>query len=194
MTRGRKPVPTAIKLANGNPGKRKINGHEPKPAGTLPDCPDHLSAEAKAEWQRIAASMNKIGLLTQVDRSTMAAYCQCYGRWVDAERRLAETPLILRMPSGYIQQSPWLTISNKQLELMAKYMAELGLTPASRSRLAIQINDRPKPWEYGGTITRVIIDAAKDGGPANEIGAAETFEVIEPGPNDIVIGLRDAEL
>ncbi len=160
MTRGRKPKPTAVKIAEGNPGKRRINGREPKPAGSLPDCPAHLSAEAKAEWNRIAASLNKIGLLTQVDRTTMAGYCQCYGRWVEAEQKLAETPAILRMPSGYIQQSPWLTIANKQLELMARYMAELGLTPASRSRLAIQVHDGIKPWEFGRTtqITRVIID------------------------------------
>ena len=48
----------------------------------------------------------------------------------------------------------------KQLELMAKYMAELGLTPASRSRLAITLHSGPKPWEYGGKIevTRVFID------------------------------------
>ena len=150
MTRGRKPKPTAVKLAEGNPGKRRINGQEPKPAGSMPDCPEHLSVEAKAEWNRIAVNLNRIGLLTQVDRTTMAAYCQCYGRWVEAEQKLAETPAILRLPSGYIQQSPWLTISNKQLELMAKYMAELGLTPASRSRLAIQVHDGIKPWEFGG--------------------------------------------
>ena len=30
---------------------------------------------------------------------------------------------------------------------MAKFMAELGLTPSSRSRLAISIPTGPKPWE-----------------------------------------------
>ena len=160
--RGRKPKPTALKIAEGNPGKRRINHAEPKPPRSLPDCPAHLSAEAKAEWRRLAKSLNVIGLLTQVDRTTMAGYCQCYGRWVEAELKLAETPAILRMPSGYIQQSPWLTIAHKQLELMAKYMVELGLTPASRSRLAIQMDIGPKPWEYDGVtqITRVIITAA----------------------------------
>ena len=159
--RGRKPKPTAVKLMDGNPGKRRINGAEPKPPGSLPDCPPHLSEVARDEWHRIAGSLNKIGLLTQVDRTTMAAYCQCYGRWVEAEQKLTETPPILRLPSGYIQQSPWLTIAHKQLELMVKYMSELGLTPASRSRLAIQIHSGPKPWEFGGVtqITRVIIEA-----------------------------------
>ena len=86
--------------------------------------------------------------MTQVDRSALAAYCQCYGRWVEAERKLAETPVILKTPAGYVQPSPWLAIANKQLELMAKFMAEIGLTPASRSRLAIVLEVRPKLWEY----------------------------------------------
>ena len=85
----------------------------------------------------MAEVLNRIGLLTQADRAALAAYCQAYGRWVEAEKKLSETPTILKMPSGYIQVSPWLTISNKQLELMAKFMVELGLTPSSRSRLAV---------------------------------------------------------
>ena len=55
--------------------------------------------------------------------------------------------MLLKTPAGYVQPSPWLTISSKQLEVMAKFMAELGLTPSSRSRLAIQIPTGPKPWE-----------------------------------------------
>ena len=94
---------------------------------------------------------------------------------------------------GYIQQSPWLTISNKQLELMVKYMAEFGLTPAQRSRLAIQMKLGPKPWEYTGVTEsrRIIIDAATDA-DALQAGVAADFDKPEPG--DIVIGLRDAEL
>lgn len=56
---------------------------------------------------------------------------------------------MLKTPAGYVQISPWLTIANKERELMARYMAELGLTPSARSRLAIQIPNGPKPWEFG---------------------------------------------
>ena len=142
--RGRKPTPTRLKVILGNPGKRPINGSEPKPPGSRPSCPSHLSATAKAEWKRLARTLNDMGVLTQVDRAALAAYCQAYGRWVEAERQLAETPTLLRTPAGYVQQSPWLTIANKQLELMARYMAELGLTPSSRSRLALQVPTGPK--------------------------------------------------
>ncbi len=146
--RGRKPKPTSFKLIEGNPGRRPINGREPKPPATRPTCPAHLSPTAKAEWKRVAGVLNQIGLLTQIDRTVLAAYCQAYGRWVEAERRLAETPPLLKTPAGYVQVSPWVTISNKQVELMTRLMAELGLTPSARSRLAIQVPTGPKPWEF----------------------------------------------
>jgi hypothetical protein len=68
-------------------------------------------------------------------------YCLAWGRWVEAETRLQETPVMLRTPP------PWLSIANKNLELMQKYMAELGMPPASRSRVTVQDRLRPKPWE-----------------------------------------------
>jgi P27 family predicted phage terminase small subunit len=146
--RGRKPKPTSQKLLEGNPGKRPIRGREPQPPRSQPSCPAHLSASAKAEWKRLAQSLNGIGLLTQADRAVLAAYCQAYGRWVEAERRLAETPMLLKTPAGYVQPSPWLGIANKQVELMTRLMAEIGLTPAARSRLSVQIPGGPRPWEF----------------------------------------------
>ena len=92
--------------------------------------------------------MREVGGDRQADRAAFAAYCASYGRWVEAERKLAETPVILKTPAGYVQPSPWLAIANKQLELMAKFMAEIGLTPSARSRLSVQMPRGPKPWDY----------------------------------------------
>lgn len=153
--RGRKPKPNAVKRFDGNPGKRAIRGDEPKPPTSMPSCPAHLSATAKTEWKRLARVLNEVGLLTQVDRAVLASYCQCYGRWVEAERKLAETPPLLKTPAGYVQASPWIAISNKQVELMARLMAEIGLTPSARSRLAISMRTGPKPWEYDGRDDRI---------------------------------------
>ncbi len=52
---------------------------------------------------------------------------------------LRETPASLKITTGYVQQNPWLTISNKQLELMHKFMSELGMTPASRTHVEARI-------------------------------------------------------
>jgi hypothetical protein len=66
---------------------------------------------------------------------------------VEAEKKLKETPALLRTPAGFVQPSPWLGISNKNLELMHKFLCELGLSPVSRSRVATTHHMGPKPWE-----------------------------------------------
>ena len=153
--RGRKPQPTATRRRNGNPGKRGFNHHEPVPPEGLPDCPAHLSAVARDEWERIAAALYDMGVLTMVDRAALAAYCQAYARWVEAEEKLKETPVMLKTPSGYVQQSPWLSVANKQLELMGRYMAELGITPASRSRVMV---DGPGGEEAQPIVFKVVYE------------------------------------
>jgi P27 family predicted phage terminase small subunit len=109
--------------------------NQDSPIGALPRCPAHLNAVARREWRRLAGPMHSAGMLSTADRAALAAYCQTYARWVEAEERLKETPVLIKAPSGYPQQSPWLSIANKQLELMGRYMAELGLTPSARARL-----------------------------------------------------------
>ena len=172
--RGRKPKPTSLKIAAGNPGKRALNTREPDVQPDLPTCPAHLLPSAKAEWKRLARELYQLGVLTRLDRAALAGYCQAYGRWVEAEKMLKETPGILKMPSGYIQANPWLTIATKQMELMQRFAAEMGMTPSSRSRVETvrrpsgkfdgligrpadayfndcqpsdKFSTRPKPWE-----------------------------------------------
>ena len=71
----------------------------------------------------------------------MSAF-HAYGRWVDAEERLRENPMLFKTPSGYMKQSPWLDIINKQLELKGRYLVELGMTPGFA-----QPGDRPQGSE-----------------------------------------------
>ena len=159
--RGRKPKPTHLKVLEGNVGHRRLNSDEPRPGLAIPTCPQHLCPAAKAEWKRLARQLSRLGILTILDRAALAAYCQSYGgRWVEAERKLSETPALLKMPSGYVQQNPWLTIAGKQLELMHKYLSEFGLSPVARSRVTVKssISLRPKPWEFGIDRVRTAAD------------------------------------
>ena len=75
--RGRKPVPTHLKVLRGNPGKRRLNDQEPKPEGELADPPEWMSESQKQGW--IYAIENAPdGLLKKLDRSALVA-------WVVAE-------------------------------------------------------------------------------------------------------------
>ena len=117
------------------PKPRLGKGRSPQAPDALPRCPAHLTPVAAKEWRRLAGPLHKMGVISTTDRAALAAYCQAWARWVEAEEKLQETPMLIRTPSGYAQQSPWLSIANKQMELMGKYMAELGLTPVARARL-----------------------------------------------------------
>ncbi len=134
-TRGRKPTPTAIKELEGNPGKRPLNENEPRPVRKAPSCPKWLEPEAKKEWRRLAKEMEAIGILTDVDMAAFAGYCQAYARWKQAEERITDRGLVMRTPSGYAQQVPYISIAQQYLRLMNQFAEQFGLTPAARSRI-----------------------------------------------------------
>lgn len=144
---GRRPKPTNLRLLNGNAGKRAINPNEPKPRAEIPPPPDHLSDTAKAEWMRISEVLLRLGLLTTLDRAALAAYCTTYGRWIDAEEALKKTGPVVRAPSGYPMISPYLVVANRALEQMRAFMVEFGLTPASRSRISVNVHENEDPFE-----------------------------------------------
>ena len=132
-TRGRKPKPTALKVLEGNPGKRPLNELEPKPKKQAPSCPSWLEPEAKKEWKRMAKTLESIGLLTEIDKASFAGYCQAYARWKEAEEFLTKHGTIFKTPSGYIQQVPQVSIAQTYLNVMKDFSSEFGLTPAART-------------------------------------------------------------
>ena len=134
-TRGRKPKPTALKALEGNPGKRPLNEHEPVPPKGAIRCPAWLEAEAKKEWKRLAPSLEAMGVLTAVDITAFAGYCQAYARWKEAEEFISKHGSIFQTTSGYVQQVPQVSIAQQNLKIMQSFCSEFGLTPATRSRI-----------------------------------------------------------
>lgn len=128
-----------MRQLEGNPGKRRLNQREPKPPAGIPECPDFLEGEARAEWFRAAAVLKEMNLLSRADRSALAAYCTVYGRWVHAEAQVKKFGSIVKSPEkGFPMKSPYLSIADQALEAMRKLMVEFGLTPSSRSRIRVQ--------------------------------------------------------
>lgn len=148
---GRRPKPTRIKEIEGNPGKRALNKREPRPESALPPCPEHLDAEAKAEWGRISPELMRLGLLASLDRAALAAYCQAWSRWVEAETNLRKFGTVIKTAKGYPIQNPYLGIANTAIDIMRKFLTEFGMTPSSRSRISAgETDDEPQkddPWQ-----------------------------------------------
>lgn len=149
MTRGRKPRPTNIKVIAGTDRADRRNEQEPKPDLNRPDVPPHLSDEGKVEWGRVCEEAYALGILSNLDRAGLAAYCQAYGRWVQAEKALAMMAerdpvtrgLMIKTTNGNAIQNPLVGTANKAMQDMIRYAAEFGFTPASRSRISAQERD-----------------------------------------------------
>jgi P27 family predicted phage terminase small subunit len=134
--RGRRPTPTRLKVLTGNPGKRALNLNEPEPEPAVPDCPPELGQVARREWDRLAVELGKLRIITNLDRAALAAYCGAYALWAEATEQIEKYGSMVKSPSGYPQQSPYLAIANRQTEIMMRIASEFGFTPASRSRLS----------------------------------------------------------
>ena len=120
---GPAPKPTALKLVQGNPGKRKLNRSEPKFAGA-PVRPTWLTKAAKAEWKRVVAELAALDMIRSVDSAALAAYCQSYARWrsaeeiVDAEGQTVQEPVTNKAGEvvGYkVKRHPATTIAKDAL-------------------------------------------------------------------------------
>lgn len=136
--RGRKPLPSHLRVVTGNRGKRSINEAEPIPVRSIPLPPEELNVDAKAEWERVSEELYRLGVLTGIDRAALAAYCQAYGRWAQAERALSkfgERGLLMRTTNDNWIQNPLIGIANKAMADMVRYAAEFGMTPSARSRI-----------------------------------------------------------
>lgn len=133
--RGRPRKPTILKIISGNPGRRPLNNYEPMPEPALADPPDDLPDSAKVEWLRLAPELYSLGMLTNLDRTVLEAYCYAYGEWKEAIARVRRMGAIVLTKDKNIIQNPWLVVANKKMEQMRAFLIELGLSPVSRSRI-----------------------------------------------------------
>jgi P27 family predicted phage terminase small subunit len=133
--RGPKPQASVIKLITGNPGRRPMNKAEARPDVRIPHPPVLLKGDALREWRRITRLLADVGLIAKLDRAIIAAYCQAWSRWIECERMLETTGLIVKAPNGYPMYSPYLSASNKALDQVRQLSEQIGLTGSARSRI-----------------------------------------------------------
>ena len=76
-------------------------------------------------------------VLTEADYIALANLCQAYSTLVIAQKQMNKTGILYKSKSGYIQQSPLLGIIHTQTTIVNNLLREFGLTPSSRTRVAI---------------------------------------------------------
>lgn len=169
-SRGRRPLPTNVHQLRGNPSHKplaQLLDDVVRPEVSVPRAPAHFDDVALAEWRRITPHLRTLGLISQIDRAALTAYCDAWSEYVWAcerikalndqeppKERTGERGRVWDTPSGYKQISVPIQIRNRAAEQLAKFLAEFGMSPAARSRVTasdpqIALPGLEKPQEGG---------------------------------------------
>jgi P27 family predicted phage terminase small subunit len=155
-------LPTALKIARGNPGKQKLPRNEIKPriSAVVPDPPSHIMGSAREEWFRVAVELHRLGVLTVLDYAGLGAYCTTYQKWAEIEAMLAEIragdpkgrAVFVARKSGVVDITPLIRASLQCAAEMLRIANEYGFTPASRARTAMAIDRKEDFGKFNGLI------------------------------------------
>lgn len=157
--RGRKPKPTALKVLEGNPGKRPLPQNEPKPKPIAPTRPTWLTGEGKKMWERLAPELERLGLLTAIDGEAFAAACERWGTYVDCQKYLKKHGRTYTYTNKAGAENeierPEVKIAQKALDQFRAFCSDFGLTPSSRTRIEV------KPLEGEEDPMEVLLSGVK---------------------------------
>lgn len=157
MAGGRPKKPTLQKIAEGNPGKAKLEPErEVKAELGVPEAPEFLEGEALKEWNRITPHLYNAGLLAHIDLAGIVAYCQSWGRWVTAEKKLKGQPLITVSKTGVEKRNPNLGIAHAEMANVWKCLSAFGMTPSSRAGLFVEA-----PSEHNTNLWKKFAEMSK---------------------------------
>lgn len=179
MVRGRKSKPTALKVAEGNPGHRPLSKIDLTSSPSVPKCPTWLDAAARAVWKEQVFELHRLGMLRTVDQVVLANLCDSVAMLRSAKRKMAklraemkkkgadpDDALLYKTAGGSIIQSPLVGIINREKLNIQRMASEFGMTPASRARLMFDDggggNDPDQEYESA-------LDAPRDGYDDDEL-------------------------
>ena len=96
--------------------------------------PRGLSAEAKREWRRVTDAMKEMGTMSRSYESALRLYIETYEHHRQLSAAVAEDGATLRQGSKVVRHPAWGALQ-KAADQMTRLLAELCLTPSTRSRI-----------------------------------------------------------
>ena len=153
-----------LKILSGNAGKRKLKP-EPKFPPASKKCPYPLDKFGRREWNRIFDELRLSGVLTKIDETILWAYCTQLSIAMQCSQKIQEEGLLVKATpkSKRLTVNPHLQILNQSLMLMNSFAKELGITPASRSRVTVKPIRSDDPYIKRKAERQARVDKIKEG-------------------------------
>jgi P27 family predicted phage terminase small subunit len=143
MRRGAKPKPTELKKIAGTWRRDRAPARpEPLAPGLIQAPPAHFSARQREIWTETLANAPR-QLWRRADVGMVAGYVVGLSLLETANAMQAEIdkgnlrPLLIVGHNNVIMPSPYLRVIRLALEMIARFGAELGMSPSARSRLSV---------------------------------------------------------
>ena len=168
MRRGTKPKPTELKrLAGTWRPSRAPAGPEPLAPGLIQGPPAHFSARQREIWAETLANAPRqlwrkadVGMLEGyvVGRSLLET-ANIEQAKIDAAN---QRPLMVLGDRGTLIPSPYLRVIRLAAEMIARFGAELGMSPSARSTLSVD-ETLPEPDQDWTSFDALLQKAANRG-------------------------------
>lgn len=140
------PLPTAIKAAAGNPGKRPLNALEPRPQAGEPEMPSDLNGAEADVWREMVPILMQMQVLSIADGTALGSMCRVQVRLRKALdelnatlRHAEETGKLGFMMGGgdkAARANPLVTVVCALEDEQLRWLREFGLTPSSRTKIS----------------------------------------------------------
>jgi hypothetical protein len=137
MPRARKPT-NVLHLAGAfrkNPKRLIDRLNEPKPSGVIGEAPAGTDAEIARCWREVVAEAPP-GVLTNADRGVMLLLSMLRLHAEKGDPFVTDKGVVVETVRTY---------DTKKLGLLLRCYTELGMTPASRSKVHAKANDEKIP-------------------------------------------------
>jgi P27 family predicted phage terminase small subunit len=139
--------PARLKVIEGNRGKKPIPAEPQFTIGT-PIRPAGMPPVARNLWALLVAELDRLQLLSLVDGPALAGACVAYAQARWADRRIHDYQRALAGKKKGPKKGALLglsiqnAVSKKAWTQFKSFCTEFGLTPASRSRLAVGLTGK----------------------------------------------------
>ena len=133
--KGPRSKPTHLKIIEGNPGKRPLHSRAPKQPSNRPIAPSWLSDDAKTEWRFIVPKLDAAGIITKLDRTTLAVFCEEVATFVEATEWVQSKGILVSGQKGEAVKNPALQIQRDSARLIATYSRMFGFSPVDRANM-----------------------------------------------------------
>lgn len=110
----------------------------------VPKKPANLPISMDDEWNTIGAELVERKLLTASMLGILETYIVALWTVRECQKAIAEHGLLVTTAHQMMKPNPASGIMAKSMETVARLSAELGLTPAARSKSGFTGKDKPK--------------------------------------------------